>query len=74
MATSVQYGIRHLMVLTLVVAVAMAVLGPMIRAWDTERQFVFTIYLAASLLLLAGYTCCLCRWRGRSYLADKSLR
>lgn len=65
MATSVQYGIRHLLVLTLVVAVMMAVLGPMIRAWDTERQMFFAGHAAVTLLLLTGYTCLLCRQRLR---------
>ena len=65
MATSVQYGIRHLMALTAAVAVVMAVLGPMIRAWDTERQIAFTVYLAAPLLLLACCTYHLCTYRVR---------
>ena len=65
MATSVQYGIRHLMVLTLVVAVVMAVLGPTVRVWDTERRFVFMVCLAAAVLPIVGATCLLCMYRFR---------
>jgi hypothetical protein len=65
MATSVQYGIRHLMVLTLVVAMVMAVLGPMIRAWDTERQGFFAANAAITIAVLAASVFILCRVRLR---------
>ncbi len=65
MATKVQYGIRHLMVLTVVVAVVMSILGPIVRAWNTERQTVFTACAAVALLLMAGPTYLLCLQRLR---------
>ncbi len=66
MVTKVQYGIRHLLVLTVVVAVVMSVLGPMIRAWSTERQFIFAVCAAVTLLLIAGPTYLLCLLRLRT--------
>jgi len=65
MPTSVQYGIRHLMVLTLVVALVAAALGPMIRAWDTERQSLFAAYAAITIAVLAASVLVLCRARLR---------
>ena len=63
MATSVQYGIRHLMALTLVVAIVAAILGPMIRAWDTERQTFFAANAAVTIAALAVSILISCRAR-----------
>jgi hypothetical protein len=60
MPTSIQYSIRHLLGLTLVVAIVAAILGPMIRAWDTERQTFFAIYITVTLLAIMagiGFAC-----------------
>jgi hypothetical protein len=65
MPTSIQYGIRHLLGLTLVVAVVMAAIGPVVRAWDTERRIALAVYAAVPLLLLAAYVCVLCMYRVR---------
>ena len=67
MATSVQYGIRHLMALTLVVAVAVvaAILGPTVRAWDTERQTFFAANAAITVAALAASILISCRVRLR---------
>ncbi len=72
MNTSVQYGIRHLLVLTAVVAVVAAILGPMVRAWDTERQGLFAATAAITVAALAISVLSLCRSRLRAERAAGS--
>jgi hypothetical protein len=66
MATKVQYGIKHMMVLTVVVAIVAAAVGPFVRSWDAKRQLSFAIRIAGALLVLAGYIYWLCRYRMRA--------
>ncbi len=66
MTTKIQYGIKHMMVLTVMVAVVAAAVSPFVRSWDAKRQVIFTVYLAVVLLVHAGYTYWLCRWRVRA--------
>ncbi len=76
MATKVQYGIKHLMVLTVMVAIGAAAVGPFVRGWDAKRQVFFAIYIAGCLLALAGcmYWLCRCRVRAERSAGEVILR
>ncbi len=63
MATSLQFSLRSMLVVMLMVAIISAVIAPAIRAWDTQRQLLFGAHAAVTLLLLGAGTVGLCAER-----------